>query len=61
MARNVKHWQGGAMLLRGVGAGVVRASAGFRRVRGHADMPKLNAALDRAIKHNTLDRQQKAA
>ena len=60
-ARNVKHWQGGAMLLRWVGAGVVRASAGFRRVRGHADMPKLNAALDRAIKHNALDRQQKAA
>jgi hypothetical protein len=30
-------------------------------VRGHADMPKLNAALDRAIKHNTLDRQKKAA
>ena len=34
---------------------------GHGRVRGHADMAKLNAALDRAIKHNTLDRQQKAA
>lgn len=59
--RNVKNWQGGAMLLRWVGAGVVRASVGFRRVRGHADLPTLIAALDRAIKHNTLDRQQKAA
>ncbi|MEY4942883.1 MAG: hypothetical protein RL254_1064, partial [Planctomycetota bacterium] len=43
------------------GAGIVRASVGFRRVRGHADIPKLNAALDRTIKHNTLDRQQEAA
>ena len=59
--RNVKSWQGGAMLLRWVGAGVVRASDGFRRVRGHADMPTLIAALDRTIKHNTLDRQAKAA
>jgi transposase-like protein len=59
--RNVKNWQGGAMLLRWVGAAVVRASVGFRRVRGHADISKLIAALDRAIKHNTLDRQQKAA
>jgi hypothetical protein len=59
--RNVENWRGGAMLLRWVGARIVRASVGFRRVRGHADMPRLNAALDRAIKHNTLDRQQKAA
>ena len=59
--RNMKNWQGGAMLLRWVGAGIVRASVGLRRVRGHADIPKLNAALDRTSKHNTLDRQQKAA
>jgi len=32
--RNVKNWQGGTMLLRRVGAAVVRASVGFRRVRG---------------------------
>lgn len=59
--RNVKHWQDGAMLLRWVGAAVVRASVGFRRVRGHADMSQLVAALDHAIKHNTLDSRQKAA
>ena len=59
--RNVKNWQGGAMLLRWVGAGIVRASVGLRHVRGHADIPKLNAALGRTSKHNTLDRQQKAA
>ena len=55
--RNVKNWRGRAMLLRWVGASVVRASVGFRRMRGHADMSTLDAALDRAIKHNTLDRQ----
>jgi len=59
--RNVKNWQGGAMLLRWVGAGIVHAAVGFRRVRGHADISKLIAALDRAIKHNTLDHHQKAA
>ena len=59
--RNVKHWQGGAMLLRWVGAAVVHASLGFRRLRGHADMHVLLSALDRHIKHNNLDRQEKAA
>jgi putative transposase len=59
--RNVKNWQGGAMLLRWVGAGILRASITFRRVRGHTDLSRLITALDRSIKHNTLDRQQKAA
>jgi transposase-like protein len=59
--RNVKHWQGGAMLLRWVGAAVVNATLGFRRLRGHADMRTLLAALDRHIKHSNLDRQEKAA
>jgi putative transposase len=59
--RNVKHWQGGEMLLRWVGAAVVHASVGFRRLRGHADMRTLLAALDRQIKHSNLDRQEKAA
>lgn len=59
--RNVKSWQGGGMLLRWVGAAVVHAALGFRRLRGHADMPTLLAALDRQIKHSNLDRQEKAA
>jgi len=49
------------MLLRWVAAAVVRASAGFRRVRGHQDIGKLITALDRQIKHSNLDRQEKAA
>lgn len=50
-----------AMLLRWVGAGIVRPSLGFRHVRGHADMPRLNAALDHALKHDITERQQKDA
>jgi putative transposase len=42
--RNVKRW-GGQMVLRWVAAGVLEAVKGFRRLKGHADMPKLVAAL----------------
>jgi len=43
--RNVKRWRGGQMMLRWVAAGVLEAVKGFRRLKGHADMPKLVAAL----------------
>jgi len=43
------------VLLRSVGAGIARGSVGFRRVRGHADMRTLIAALDRCIKQSNLD------
>jgi putative transposase len=43
--RNVKRWRGGQMVLRWVAAGVLEAVKGFRRLKGHADMPKLVAAL----------------
>jgi transposase-like protein len=43
--RNVKRWRGGQMVLRWVAAGVLEAVRGFRRLKGHADMPKLVAAL----------------
>ena len=33
------------MVLRWIAAGVQEAAAGFRRLKGHADMPKLVAAL----------------
>ena len=47
--RNVKRWRGGQMMLRWVAAGVLEAVKGFRRLKGYADMPKLVAALVRAI------------
>lgn len=49
--RNVKRWRGGKMVVRWVTAGVLEAVKGFRRLKGHADMPTLVAAL------RTRDRQ----
>jgi transposase-like protein len=43
--RNVKRWRGGKMMLRWVAAGVLEAVKGFRRVKGHRDMPMLVAKL----------------
>ena len=45
VTRNVKRWRGGQMMLRWVAAGVLEAVKGFRRLKGHADMPRLVAAL----------------
>ena len=35
------------MILRWVGAALTEAQRGFRRIRGHDDLPKLVAALTR--------------
>jgi transposase-like protein len=43
--RNVKRWRGGQMVLRWVAAGVLEAVKGFRRLKGHKEMPTLVAAL----------------
>jgi transposase-like protein len=43
--RNVKRWRGGQMVLRWVAAGVLEAVKGFRRLKGHKEMPKLIALL----------------
>jgi transposase-like protein len=43
--RNVKRWRGGRMVLRWVAAGILEAVKGFRRLKGHKEMPKLVAAL----------------
>lgn len=42
---NVRRWRGGHMILRWVAASLTDAAQGFRRLRGHADMPKLVVAL----------------
>jgi putative transposase len=44
-ARNVKRWQDGQMVRRWVAAGMLNAERSFRRIKGHADMPVLLAAL----------------
>jgi transposase-like protein len=56
--RNVKCWRGGRMILRWVGAALAEAQRGFRRIRGHDDLPKLVAALTR---HTAEGDQQKVA
>ena len=43
--RNVKRWRGGLMVLRWTAAAVLEAVKGFRRLKGHADMPKLVVLL----------------
>ncbi len=43
--RNVKRWQGEGMIKRWVALGVAEAQRGFRRVKGHAQMKLLLAAL----------------
>ena len=43
--RNVTRWRGGTMMLRWVAAGVLEAAKGFRRLKGHRDMPTLVAKL----------------
>lgn len=48
--RNVKHWRDGAMVVRWVGAALHEATGAFRRIRGHADLPDLIAALTKLDK-----------
>lgn len=49
--RNVKRWRGGQMMVRWVAAGILEAVKGFRRLKGHADMPTLVAALRARDQH----------
>ena len=44
--RNVKRWQDATMIKRWCAAGILNAERKFRRVRGHAQMPNLVAALN---------------
>lgn len=45
LARRVKRWQGGTMILRWTAAGALEAEKSFRRVAGYRGLPKLIAAL----------------
>lgn len=47
--RNVKRWRDGDMRLRWTAAGMAEAQRGFRRVKGHRDLPKLVAAIAREL------------
>ena len=49
--RNVKRWRGGQMVLRWTAAAIQEAVKGFRRLKGHKDMPKLLAGLRARDQH----------
>jgi putative transposase len=51
--RNVKRWRHGDMRLRWTAAGMAEAQRGFRRVKGHRDLPKLINAIRRELKPPT--------
>lgn len=59
VSKRVKRWRGGRMMLRWCAASVLDAKTRFRRVKGHAEMPKLVAAL--RAHEGTLDQQEAAA
>jgi transposase-like protein len=65
IARRVKRWQGGTMILRWTAAGVLEAERGFRKIAGYRELPKLVAALrahDAAIdRGHGLDNGRSAA
>jgi putative transposase len=65
VARRVKRWQGGTMILRWTAAGVLEAERSFRKVAGYRALPKLVAALrarDLAIdRPRRVDNGRKAA
>jgi len=63
LARRVKRWQGGTMILRWTSAGALEAEKSFRKVAGYHGLPKLIAALrahDAEIDRR-LDNRRKAA
>jgi putative transposase len=59
--RNVKCWRDGKMVLRWVGAALLQAGRGFRRVRGMRDMAKLCAALERHSGATSVNSERKVA
>ncbi len=63
VARRVKRWQGGTMVLRWAAAGVLEAERNFRRLRGYRALVTLDAGLrehDAAIDRGLANRKQAA-
>jgi putative transposase len=61
---NVARWDGGDMVLRWLAVSLVEPSKTFRKLRGHAGMPKLVAALrahDAKLTPRVVDEKRKAA
>jgi transposase-like protein len=61
VCKRVTTWKGGTMILRWVGAALVEHSRGFHRLKGHAGMKALVAALRRLDANDAVAQQGKAA
>lgn len=62
--RNVIRWRGGQMMVRWAAVGILEAVKGFRRLKGHADMPTFVAALRARDQHlglSTTEDQRQVA
>jgi len=57
IARNVKRWKDEAMIRRWVALGITEAQKGFRRVKGHKNLPLLVAALRPDVKSVALEKK----
>ena len=49
VARNVKRWRGGSMVVRWAVTGILEAEPRFRRVRGYRDLDSLESGLSKII------------
>jgi len=61
VCKRVTTWKGGTMILRWVGAALVEHSRGFHRLKGHAGMKALVAALRALDRAEGVAQQRKAA
>jgi len=57
IARNVKRWKDEAMIRRWVALGIAEAQKGFRRVKGHKNMPSLVAVIRTTTAPVAIDKQ----
>jgi len=60
-ARNVRRWRDGTMIVRWVASALKEADTKFRKLKGHKDMPKLIAALEKHQSELQMDTKRKAA
>jgi len=49
----VKHWKTATMKKRWIAASMLEAERSFRRIKGHADMTALTAAVHHAVSSDT--------
>ncbi len=59
--KNVTRWRDGEMVMRWTAAGMQQAAAQFRRVKGHAQMPALIAALEETTRTDHTTQPVKTA